>query len=114
MRVIDAGKVPQDFQRQRDAATKALSFLKERHLTVKLSGRAEAPDGRRGRTLSSSARGAEPQAHYGPLQRLLEGTINRRPIGVLYFNATVPTVHGKAQKNDSAENQSLPYSDQGK
>src|SRR5712671_604449 len=42
-------------------------------LTVKLSGRAEAPDGRRGRTLSSRARGAQPPTHHGPLQRLLGG-----------------------------------------
>src|SRR6059058_5699619 len=41
-------------------------------LTVKLDGRAEAPDSRRGRTLSSSARGAQPPAHHGPFQRWLE------------------------------------------
>jgi len=40
-------------------------------LTVKLRGRAEAPDWRRGRTLSPGARGAKPLAHHGPLQRLL-------------------------------------------
>jgi hypothetical protein len=40
-------------------------------LTVKLRGRTEAPDTRRGRTLSPSARGAYPQTHHGPLQRLL-------------------------------------------
>src|SRR5204862_8245762 len=43
-----------------------------RHLTVKLNGRAEAPDGRRGRTLSSSARGAQPPTRHGPFQRLLD------------------------------------------
>jgi hypothetical protein len=42
-----------------------------RHLTVKLRGRTEAPDKRRGRTLSSRARGAKLQAPHGPLQRLL-------------------------------------------
>ena len=42
-----------------------------RHLTVKLSGRPEAPDQRRGRTLSPSARGAQPQAGHGS-QRLLD------------------------------------------
>jgi len=41
-------------------------------LTVKLRGRAEASAGRRGRTLSSSARGAKQITHHGPLQRLLE------------------------------------------
>src|SRR6266403_5326074 len=45
-------------------------------LTVKLRGRTTTPDKRRGRTLSPSARGAEPLAHHGPLQRLLDGTIN--------------------------------------
>jgi hypothetical protein len=44
-----------------------------RRLTVKLSGRAEAPDQRRGRTLSAHARGAYPQVHHGLLQRWLEG-----------------------------------------
>jgi len=42
---------------------------------VKLNGRAEAPDGRRGRTLSSSARGAQPPTHHGPCQRLLEDAL---------------------------------------
>src|SRR5437588_11072166 len=45
-----------------------------RPLTVKLRGRATAPDQRRGRTLSSRARGAEPLTPHGPLQRLLEVT----------------------------------------
>src|SRR5437763_15713150 len=43
-----------------------------RPLTVKLSGRATGPDRRRGRTLSSRARGAQPLTLHGPLQRLLE------------------------------------------
>jgi hypothetical protein len=37
---------------------------------VKLRGRAEAPDGAEGAQFLS-ARGAKPQAHHGPLQRLL-------------------------------------------
>jgi len=40
-------------------------------LTVKLRGRPEAPDQRRGRILSSRARGAIQTTHHGPLQRLL-------------------------------------------
>jgi hypothetical protein len=51
-----------------------------RRLTVKLRGRWIRPDTRRGRTLSRSARGAEPQASHGPLQRWLGG---RRPIEAL-------------------------------
>src|SRR5579859_4155768 len=43
-----------------------------RRLTVKLRGRAEAPDGAEGAQFLS-ARGAKPQAHHGPLQRLLAG-----------------------------------------
>ena len=39
-------------------------------LTVKLRGRAPTPDGAEG-AQSLSARGAKPQAHHGPLQRLL-------------------------------------------
>ena len=46
-----------------------------RRLTVKLNGRAEAPDRRRGRTLSSSARGAQPPTHHGPFERLLEDAL---------------------------------------
>src|SRR5436853_1471870 len=42
-------------------------------LTVKLRGRTEAPDMRRGRILFSGARGAKPQARHGPLERVLEG-----------------------------------------
>jgi hypothetical protein len=48
-----------------------MSLALERRLTVKLRGRAEAPDGAEG-AQSLSARGAKPQAHHGPLQRLLE------------------------------------------
>jgi len=50
---------------------------------VKLNGRAEAPDGRRGRTLSSSARGAKPLTHHGPFQRLLEARIVRQGLTAL-------------------------------
>ena len=71
-----------------------------RHLTVKLRGRPRRqaaltseealksrrarPIKRRGRTLSSRARGAITQAVHGPLQRLLEvtvlgGTVRVRP-----------------------------------
>src|SRR6266853_1209956 len=39
-------------------------------LTVKLRGRPEAPDQRRGRTLSPRARGAQPPTPHGPHQRL--------------------------------------------
>jgi hypothetical protein len=46
-----------------------------RPLTVKLRGRTTTSDKRRGRTLSPSARGAEPQAHHGPLERLLEAML---------------------------------------
>src|SRR5205814_237084 len=41
--------------------------------TVKLSGRPMPPDQRRGRILSSGARGVQPPAPHGPLQRLLDG-----------------------------------------
>jgi hypothetical protein len=44
----------------------------QRLLTVKLRGRAEAPDGAEGAQFLS-ARGAKPQAHHGPLERLLDG-----------------------------------------
>src|ERR1700741_4810991 len=47
----------------------------ERHrsrlLTVKWRGRATTPAGRRGRTISLSARGAKQTTHHGTLQRLL-------------------------------------------
>src|SRR5207245_503028 len=39
-------------------------------LTVKLRGRTATPDGAEGAQFPS-ARGAKPQAHHGPLQRLL-------------------------------------------
>src|SRR5436853_3140763 len=45
-------------------------------LTVKLRGRTEAPDGAEGAEFLS-ARGAKPQAHHGPLRRLLDATLIR-------------------------------------
>src|SRR5204862_6200604 len=59
------------------APTRSTPFTKSeviarRLLTVKLRGRTTTSDERRGRTLSPGARGAKPQAHHGPLQRLLE------------------------------------------
>ena len=47
-------------------------------LTVKLRGRAPTSDRRRGRTLSSGARGAQPLVHHGPLQRLLCVPVKRK------------------------------------
>src|SRR6184192_4734967 len=43
-------------------------------LTVKLRGRTTTSDERRGRTLSTGARGAKPLTPHGPLQRLLDGS----------------------------------------
>jgi len=40
-----------------------------------LRSRPKRPEGRRGRTLSSSARGAKQTTHHGPLERLLEVTL---------------------------------------
>ena len=48
-------------------------------LTVKLRGRATEPDQRRGRKLFPGARGAQPQVHHGPLERLLDGTGTAAP-----------------------------------
>jgi hypothetical protein len=48
----------------------------QRRLTVKLRGRAPKPDGAEG-AQSLSARGAQPEAHHGPLQRLLGGSTNK-------------------------------------
>ena len=49
-------------------------------LTVKLRGRTEAPDQRRGRTLSYGARGDTTDCH-GPLQRLLGDNISLPELG---------------------------------
>src|SRR5947199_5307777 len=62
------------------AASSSLSATESRLLTVKLNGRAEAPDWRRGRTISSSARGAQPPAHHGPFQRWLEDALNKSTV----------------------------------
>src|SRR6266404_8976844 len=48
-------------------------------LTVKLRGRTITSDGRRRRTISPRARGAEPQTPHGPLQRLLDSMLPRNP-----------------------------------
>src|SRR5256884_3104914 len=44
--------------------------------TTLFRSRAKTPDGRRGRTMSPRARGAQPLTHHGPLQRLLDGHPN--------------------------------------
>src|ERR1700739_588745 len=76
-------------QRRRAAVTKPLlgfaevlscnfhTVSNQAVLTVKLSGRAEAPDWRRARIFSSCARGDTIELH-GPLQRLLERLRRRR------------------------------------
>ena len=58
-------------QRQSNAMNDVWRMGK-RNLTMSLSGRPKAPKQRRGRTLSSGARGAKAEAHHGPLQRLLD------------------------------------------
>jgi hypothetical protein len=64
-------------------------------LTVKLRDRTTIPARRRGRTLSPGARGAQPQTHHGPLQRLLGAfTVNACELDGLHF---VPG-HGDSQK----------------
>jgi len=54
------------------------SSVRSRTLTVKLRGRTATPDGAEGAQFPS-ARGAKPQAHHGPLQRLLEGITSSVP-----------------------------------
>src|SRR5439155_13361224 len=49
-------------------------------LTVKLRGRTTTLDKRRGRMLSSSARGAKQTTPHGPLQRLLGATAAALPV----------------------------------
>jgi hypothetical protein len=49
-----------------------------RHLTVKLKGRRETPDGAEG-AQCLIARGGKPQAHHGPFQRLLGGMTGLSP-----------------------------------
>jgi hypothetical protein len=55
-------------------------------LTVKLNGRPMPPDQRRGRTLSSRARGAQPPTHHGPFQRWLGVGTRLRTDKVLKVN----------------------------
>src|SRR5207244_3153218 len=78
-------------------------------LTVKLNGRAEAPDWRRGRTISSSARGAQPPAHHGPFQRWLEDALNKTTVRARHLqrkpkltDATNPDRPAQAQPRQSA------------
>ena len=54
-----------------------LALSRAGRLTVKLRGRTEAPNQRRGRTLSPGARGAKQTTHHGPLERLLEVALAR-------------------------------------
>ena len=65
-----------------------------RPLTVKLSGRTMALDQRRGRTMSSSARGAQPLTPHGPLQRLLEAMARARPTASHGRKRTTPNHSG--------------------
>ena len=69
------------------------------HLTVKLRGRPEAPAKRRGRILSSRARGADTQAVHGPLQRLLE---------VLSNTDTVENASPQAATGSKTSSRTLP------
>src|SRR5207302_9240894 len=78
-------------------------------LTVKLNGRAEAPDWRRGRTISSSARGAQPPAHHGPFQRWLEDALNKSTVRARHLqrkpkltDGTNPHRPAEAQPRQSA------------
>src|SRR5438105_10511234 len=80
-----------------------------RRLTVKLNGRAEAPDWRRGRTISSSARGAQPPAHHGPFQRWLEDALNKSTVRARHLqrkpkltDGTNPHRPAEAQPRQSA------------
>src|SRR5437016_9828228 len=83
----------------------ALRFC--RPLTVKLNGRAEAPDSRRGRTLSSSARRAQPPAHHGPFQRWLEDALIEPTVRARFlqrkpargFNGTSPLTAAASATN---------------
>jgi len=50
------------------------AWVSHGRLTVKLRGRAQAPDSSRGRTISPRDRG-DPTAHHGTLQRLLEAML---------------------------------------
>ena len=76
---------------------------------MKLNGRAEAPDWRRGRTLSPGARGAQPPAHHGPFQRWLEDALNKPTVRARHLqrkpkltDATNPDRPAEAQPRQSA------------
>ena len=80
-----------------------------RRITVKLNGRAEAPDWRRGRTIFPSARGAQPPAHHGPFQRWLEDALNKPTVRARNLqrkpkltDATNPDRPAEAQPRQSA------------
>jgi hypothetical protein len=69
---------------------------------VKLRGRTTTPDKRHGRTMSFSARGAEPPAHHVPLQRWLgivwprldlHKELSRSLVKVLEQRGAQPTLH---------------------
>src|SRR5947207_2190140 len=68
------------------------------YTTLFRSGRAEAPDARRGRTLSSSARGAQPPAHHGPFERK-STRLNFRHTVSSY--AALRKTHTRTQRNFS-------------
>src|SRR5437899_1093362 len=85
------------------------SRILSRILTVKLNGRAEAPDCRRGRILSSRARGTQPPAHHGPFQRWLEDALNKPTVRARHLqrkpkltDATKPDRPAEAQSRRSA------------
>jgi hypothetical protein len=61
------------------------------NLTAKLRARTTTPDGAEG-AQSLSARGTKPQAHHGPLQRLLGGIITGTSI--LVHGPVNRTTHG--------------------
>jgi len=78
-------------------------------LTVKLRGRTTTPDERRGRTLSTGARGAKQEAHHGPLQRLLDGP--RRlvgPITIAFPMAPVMSVMSLGIRTTIATDPTVP------
>jgi hypothetical protein len=59
---------------------------------VKLRGRTEAPDGAEGAQFPS-ARGAKPQAHHGPLQRLLDRRIKTYALTSIHHRARPGDFH---------------------
>src|SRR5437879_1678422 len=71
--------------------------VSKKRLTVKLRGRAPMVNQRRRRILSSRARGAEPQAVHGPLQRLLDS------ISLIPRHASMPS------QQDSRQSPKTPF-----